>query len=521
MIILTTLLLEGINTRLHLALAGCLLLLCGCVGVPFDYPKTVTTALPSNAESPLGKTAHEWTREHPGLSGFIGLSDGVDALGARLRMMENAQSTIDAQYFIVKKDRAGALFVGKMLLAADRGVRVRLLVDDIFSPGLDQGFSLLNTHPNIEVRLFNPVSRQSLRYWSYLLDFKRANRRMHNKSFTVDNSMSIVGGRNIAEEYFELTQDIKFDDYEVLALGPVVAQVSEGFDEFWRSDLAVPIDAFDLAVDPAKLDEWRGYVQNQIENSEQGIYGKAISSALLTDLREGLVEPLIAQATLVTDSPDKLQSKVGAVEHATLALEIGRRFAAAQREVLIVSPYFIPGASGAESVEELLKRGVRVVVITNSLASTNHVAVHSGYARYRKRLLKAGAELYEIRVDVVDEKNQWGHQAKLVTLHSKATVVDRSTVFVGSLNFDPRSIKLNTEMGLFIESKQAGEGLTQTIFDDLPRVAYRVELDENEKLHWVYQYGDVSETFTKEPQTSWWRRFQVEFYRLLPIEGQL
>jgi len=497
------------------------LLLCGCVGVPFDYPKTATTALPSNSETPLGQTALEWQQEHGNMSGFIGLPNGIDALGVRLRMMEEAQSTIDAQYFIVKKDRAGALFVGKMLLAADRGVRVRLLVDDIFSPGVDQGFALLSSHPNIEVRLFNPLSRQSFKYWSYLLDFKRANRRMHNKSFTVDNSMTIVGGRNIGEEYFELKQDIKFDDYEVFAVGPVVEEVSQGFDEFWNSDLAVPMDAFNLAVDPDQLDEWRDYIREQVESGEQGIYGKAVSSVLLKEVREGRVEPIVAAATMVTDSPDKLQNAVGEREQATLAVEIGRRFRAAQREILIVTPYFIPEASGTELIEELLAERIRVVVITNSLASTNHVPVHSGYARYRKRLLQAGAEFYEIRADVVGEANQWGYQPEMVTLHSKATVVDRSTVFIGSLNFDPRSIKINTEMGLFIESEQAGTALTQAIFDDLPRVAYRVELDEKDKLLWVYQHGDVSETLDKEPLTSWWRRFQVGFYRMLPIEGQL
>jgi putative cardiolipin synthase len=509
------------NVCWHSLLLAGVLLLCGCVSVPFDYPKTASTALPPNGSTPLGQTAQQWQQEHGELSGFIGLPNGIDALGARLRMIEAAQSTIDAQYFIVKKDRAGALFVGKMLRAADRGVRVRLLVDDIFSPGVDQGFSLLNSHPNVEVRLFNPLSRQSFRYWSYLVDFKRANRRMHNKSFTVDNSMTIVGGRNIGEEYFELKQDIKFDDYEVFAIGPVVEQVSQGFDEFWNSELAVPMEAFDLAVDSTRLDEWREYVRIQVEDSEQGIYSKAVTSTLLQEVQEGRVKPVVAPASMVTDSPEKLQNAVGEVGRATLAVEMARRFRAAQHEIIIVSPYYIPQDQGAELIEELLAKGIRVIVITNSLASTNHVPVHSGYARYRKRLLQAGVEFFEIRADVVDEDSEWGHRPEMVTLHSKATIIDRSTIFVGSLNFDPRSIKINTEMGLFIESAEAGTALTQAILDDLPRVTYKVELDERGKLRWTYRHGDISEVAHKEPLTSWWRRFQVGFYRLLPIEGQL
>src|SRR5210317_1516352 len=228
------------------------LALAGCASVPFDYPKIESYSPAPDPNTVMGNAAAQWQQENGEQSGFISLTSGIDALGARLRMMAAAQNTIDAQYFILKNDRAGALFVGKMLLAADRGVKVRLLIDDIFSPGIDRQLTLLDSHPNIEVRMFNPVSRNSLRYWAYLLDFGRANRRMHNKSFTVDGSMSIVGGRNIGEEYFELTQDVLFDDYEVFVLGPVVKEIGAGFDEFWNSQLAVPVAAFRARIDPAE-----------------------------------------------------------------------------------------------------------------------------------------------------------------------------------------------------------------------------------------------------------------------------
>ncbi|TDG15404.1 phospholipase D family protein [Seongchinamella unica] len=503
-------------------LATCMSLLAACASVPFDYPRDTSLAIPAVPDSEIGAVALAWQREHGEQSGFLGLSDGVDALGARLRLLELARESVDAQYFILKKDQAGALFAAGLLAAADRGVRVRLLVDDIFSPGVDAAFTLMATHPNIEVRLFNPLARQRLKYLGFLTDFKRANRRMHNKSFTVDGGISIVGGRNIGEEYFEINQDVKFDDYEVLAIGEIVQEIQGGFDKFWNSDLSVPIEAFGVEVDPAVLDEWRVGLREQIEGQRNGIYATALDSRLLRDIKEGVVKPVVAQADLYTDAPDKLQAAVGDDETAVLANELGRRLRASEREVVIVTPYFIPQDSGARLVETLLARGVRVVIVTNSLASTNHIPVHAGYARYRKRLLRAGAEFFEIRADAVGDKNNaWGHRPETMTLHSKASVVDRETVFIGSLNFDPRSIYINTEMGLFIESADVGDAFTREIFQTLSKVTWQVELDERGALRWVFDDGEQREVVDTEPGAGAWRKLQVAFYRLLPIESQL
>ncbi len=498
-----------------------LLVLAGCARVPFDYPKVATQAQPRDPNSPMAAAALDWEKEHGELSGFIGLPNGIDALGARLRMMESARHSIDAQYFILKKDRAGALFVGKMLLAADRGVQVRLLIDDVFTSGIDRELSLLNAHPNIEVRIFNPLSRNSLKYWSYLLDFGRANRRMHNKSFTVDSAVSIVGGRNIGEEYFELKQDVMFDDYEVMVLGPAVVQIGSSFDQYWNSVLSVPVEAFGVKVDYAELDAWRENMRKLAVESETGIYAQATESRLLTDIRAGRIQPVPASATVVSDSPDKLLYDVGDTESIELGLEKRERFLGADKEVLIFTPYYIPGDGGVELVEQLRSRDVRVVIVTNSLASTNHVAVHGHYAKYRRRLLQAGAELWEIRAVLDLDETEWGHTPERVTLHSKATFVDRDTVFVGSLNFDPRSIFLNTEMGIFIESEQIGGPFTERALEVLPLVAYRVTLDDRGELVWLFDDGAEQEVWHKEPQTSWGRRFKAGFYRILPIEQQL
>ncbi|MEM1111173.1 MAG: phospholipase D family protein [Pseudomonadota bacterium] len=504
-----------------LSLSSAVLLLVACGSVPFDYPRDESSALSVDHDTALGRLSHEWHTDNAGHNGFFGLSGGAEALGARLRMMEVAERSIDAQYFIIKRDRAGGLFAGKMLSAADRGVRVRLLIDDIFSPGVDHPLSVLSSHPNIEVRLFNPVSRKGFKWSNFLFDFKRANRRMHNKSFTVDNTMSIVGGRNIGEEYFELNQGVKFDDYEVLTIGPVVEDISAGFDAYWNSELSVPIEAFGETTTAEELDEWRDWIAGHIKGAQDGIYAKAVNSKLLVNIREGRAKPVIAKATLVTDSPEKLTGATGDASLATLAVEIGRRFREAEREIIIVTPYFIPQDSGAKIIEDILSKGVRVIIVTNSLASTNHVPVHSRYRGYRKRLLKAGAEIYEIRADDVGGENEWGGQPEMITLHSKATVIDRSTIFVGSLNFDPRSIVINTEMGLFIESEDTGAAFTEIVLKSLEETSYRVELDDGGKLRWVYGRGADQEIVYSEPLASAGRKAMVNLYRLLPIESQL
>mgnify|MGYP001828757910 FL=1 len=498
-----------------------LLAVTGCASVPFDYPKLGSYSQPPDPNAPAARAALDWESKHGELSGFIGLPHGIDALGARLRMMEVAQHSIDAQYFILKKDRAGALFVGKMLLAADRDVKVRLLIDDVFTGGIDRQLSLLNAHPNIEVRIFNPLSRDSLQYWAYLLDFGRANRRMHNKSFTVDSALSIVGGRNIGEEYFALKQEVVFDDYEVLVMGPAVKDIGASFDQYWNSVLAVPVEAFGVKVDYEELDQWRETMRVRATESETGIYAQAVDSKLLQDIRDKRVVPVPAKGIVVSDSPDKLLHDVGDEEAAKLAVEKRDRFLEADHEILVVTPYYIPGEGGIGFVKRLRDRGVRVVIVTNSLASTNHVAVHGHYAKYRQRLLEAGAELYEVRAILDLDETGWGHTPDRVTMHTKATIVDRDTVFVGSLNFDPRSIFLNTEMGIFIESAELGGRFTERIMAVLPDVTYRVTLDDQGDLLWTFDNGDEREVWHKEPQTGWGRRFKAGFYRILPIEQQL
>ena len=442
------------------------------------------------------------------------------ALGARLRLVERADQGIDAQYFLIKGDLAGSLFTGKLLRAADRGVRVRFLVDDIFTTGLDPELSLLNSHPNIEVRLFNPLSRR-FRLFSFLKDFRRANRRMHNKSFTVDNVFTIVGGRNIADEYFQTHPDVEFADFDLLGFGPVAAMVSETFDLFWNSEQAVPMEAFGRKVNEKDLDEIRRHMMEQVEQAEDGVYVRAVNSRFIDDLVRNRIAPFPSSVTVVTDHPEKLENPVGD-EYKALASELRQVVQEAKKEVLLLTPYFVPRKSGVAFLREIRSRGVRVVVVTNSLASTNHVAVHSGYTPYRKELLEAGIELYELKVDSVrSEGDVESDGADRLILHAKVAIVDRKVLFIGSLNLDPRSIDINTEMGLFLDSPEIATRFAEGVDSDLPQFTYRVVLGEDGRINWRYECKNEISIEHREPQSGFWRRFAAGFYRWLPLENQL
>ena len=494
------------------------LLAAACTSVPFDYPKEATQAVRTSQETYFGNRLAKWqSSAGADQSGSVMLLRGMDGLGSRLVMMERAEATIDAQYFLLKPDAAGRLFLGKLLRAADRGVRVRLLLDDIFTPRNDRALASFDSHPNIEVRLFNPASRMSPAAWSLLWDFSRVNRRMHNKAFIVDGSYAIMGGRNIADEYFELKPQQEFDDFEMLVFGAVVPDIADGFDRFWNSSLAVPMKAFRTADDPAQLERWRVEMDEVVSGSRPSPYAAAVGSPFLQQILDGEVSPYVSSAQLVYDSPRKLTSPRSEDEHRRLVAAVTDRLRKAQKEVIIITPYLVPGDLSYPLLHELRDRGVRVLIITNSLASTNHVAVHSAYGPRRKGMLEAGAEIYEIKLDdVLRDRDVGGF-----TLHTKAIIVDGEQLFVGSLNVDPRSFEINTEVGLFIDSPRAAADYRKIVLDDLPRYTYRVGLDERGRLQWHYQHGEVSSTQHREPGAGVWRRFKAAMIRLLPIEDQM
>lgn len=504
----------------NMAAALIALFIAGCASAPLDFPKEYSEALPDTGETHLGREVAEWTAGHPGKSGFYPLTAGIDALGARLALIDVAETSVDAQYFLMKPDSAGRLFVMKLIEAADRGVRVRLLLDDIFTTVKDDVFVVMDQHPNIEMRIFNPVSRDGVYYVNYLGHFKLANRRMHNKSFTVDNQVSIVGGRNIADEYFELLTEAEFVDFDMLAVGPVAAEVSDTFDRFWNHKLSVPVEALDKNKNLPDLETARANVDEKSIAASQSIYGRALDSLLLHNITEDRVKLFPAESKVVTDDPDKLLNKVS-TEQKVLLTELANTIDEAVSEVVVITPYFIPGKNGVDYWRRITNKGVRVIIVTNSLATNNHVPVHSAYARYRHDMIDAGVELYEIRVDASKNPSDDTKTAyDSVTLHTKLALMDRRYTLVGSLNLDPRSIDINTEFGVFVDNTDMAGGITEWVLEALPTFTYRVTENEKGKLRWTAVIDGKQVVEKSEPQASGWRKFKAWISRVLP-EKQL
>jgi len=499
-----------------LVLAG---FFAGCATVSFDQPKPYSQAYTDKEDTELSKYAATKTDQKEGLSGFFPLMQGMDALGMRLRLAEKAEKSIDLQYFLMKQDTAGAIFANALLKAADRGVRVRFLLDDVFTTVSDGSFLLINQHPNIEIRLFNPVSRKGVSALNFVGHFDQANRRMHNKSFTVDNSVSVVGGRNIADEYFQLKTDSVFVDFDVLAVGPVVSEISNSFDEYWNHSLAVPIKQFIEDPEKADLETVRTKIADEFDSIYDSVYEQALSSRLLQDLIADRQRLFAGEAHVLSDSPEKLTNEISE-EHRRLAKDLRRVIHSADTEVVFISPYYVPGERGVQIVSDLVENGVRVVILTNSLASNNHVPVHSAYSGYRKDVIRAGAELYEARANAARELSGDNEGPDTLTLHTKAFLIDRRQLFVGSLNLDPRSIEINAEMGLLIESPNLVEYLMRGSEDKLANLAYRVIENEEGNLEWHTVIDGKEVIETKEPLTSGWLRFKAWFMKIAP-ESQL
>ncbi len=496
------------------------LFLSGCAAVPLDVPKEPSYAMTDTAGGLQAREVTSWTGGNPDLDGFYPLMQGFDAFGARLALIAEAEYSIDAQYFLMKPDYAGLVFAGKLLQAADRGVRVRLLLDDVFTTVEDIDLAMLDDHPNIQIRIFNPTSRKGVDFLNYVGNFKLSNRRMHNKSFTVDNQVAIVGGRNIADEYYQLESNGEFIDFDMLSVGPIVNQVSDQFDLYWNHQLAVPMAVIFQLKDSNKIVQARTSLDAEMAEAGETIYAEAISTPVIKQLESQELAPYIANAQLLTDSPEKLLTNISP-EQQVVVNDLRSVLAAAEQEIIVFTPYFIPRKEGIAFLRELNEKGISVTVVTNSLATNNHTAVHSAYMSYRKDLLNAGVELWEARKDAAMVVNEAGDtEMEQLTLHTKGILIDRKRIFVGSLNLDPRSIDINTEMGLLIDSSELGAELSDSSRERIPRIAYRVQLNDKGKLSWHATIDGKTVVETKEPQTSAWRRFSAWIQKIAP-EDQL
>lgn len=501
------------------------MLQAACTSLPPQdkLPPTFAPAPQDTATTTLGRTVSQNVAQNPGLSGFLLLSEGLDAYAARASLIKLAERTIDVQYYFIRYDYSGQGLMGLLAEAAERGVRVRILLDDYYLGDKDEKLLALDSHPNIDIKAFNPFPRNRSRFTGYLTQFNRVSRRMHNKSFTVDNQITIVGGRNVGDEYFAADTTIEFNDLDVLAIGPIVSKTSEAFDLYWNHNIAR--NMHNLLRSRATEQQIQAVVQELIgvlDADPDSAYVQAIENSQLIQQIETNTLPLVwADSDLVLDSPDKLISDRNRTD-LQLLNQIEPLFASASDELLIVSPYFIPGKAGSKGLIELAKKGVKVRILTNSAASNNVALVHAHYSRYRKRLLRGGVDLHEIKripdPDTEIESDTPFKDVRSATLHAKSFVVDRKTVYIGSLNFDARSVSENTEMGIVIHSPEIGAGFSDWFTNNHQRFAYEVELAEN-SLNWRDTNGGSTITFAREPNTNWWSRLKFRLMGWLPVEG--
>ena len=497
--------------------------------LPANDERESSDAFEDTGDTWLGRAVRRDKAGEESQSGFYLLPGGVDAFCARAALARRAERSIDAQYYLLHDDMIGKLFLDLLLRAAERGVRVRLLIDDMaLNPRKDLVVAALDTHPNIEIRVFNPFGRGSSRWLQFLARFGDVTRRMHNKSFTVDNQVTVVGGRNIGNEYFEADPDLRFGDLDVLAVGPVVQEVSSAFDLYWNNARSYPVKTL-LKGNPGagRLAETSRLLAEFSASQSDSDYLQALRSSRLAGLiRDWRLDLERGDAEVLYDDPAKITTARGQKIH--LLARLDTYFDAIRDELLIFSPYFVPGANGVARLRQLCRRGVRVGVTTNSLASTDVAAVHAGYARYRKPLLRAGVELHEIdhTLSRRERHQKRGPRASSkASLHAKSFVIDGKRVFIGSLNLDPRSVVENTEIGIMIESPNMA-GLMSRGFEHIARRAtFRVALEKPrtayEALRWHRQSRGGQQVFSSEPNTGFWRRFGAAFMRLLPIESQL
>lgn len=504
-------------------LAIVLLQACSSLQPPGD--RSPGQAFASPESTTLGAMSMGASAEHPGHSGFLVLDTGRQAFLARAALIEAAERSIDAQYYIWNGDVSGRYLACRLYAAADRGVRVRLVLDDMNVGGRDAVIAALDEHPNIEIRIFNPSPKRAgfAKWLALATEFQRLNRRMHNKTFVVDAAFGIIGGRNIGDEYFDLHLEANFRDRDVLAAGPIVHHVSQNFDAYWNTPLAYPIG--ELSPGAGKGTDLQSIAPGACALPDHVV----AASAPPHDHEDGrryathaVADLSWAEAELVYDAPASGQETTSD-EPRQAAKALAVLVEEAEREILVESAYLVLGDEQLGTLAAVTGRGVRVAALTNSLASNDLTANHSGYARRRSGMISAGMKLYELRPDAascatwMDTREDCG--SAIVGLHAKSAVFDRKILFVGSFNVNLRSIYLNSETVLLIHSQKLAEQVAQAIETGmLPANSWQVSVTSGGDVQWSDQDG---QQWTHEPATGFWRRVKSRLLRLFPMEKYL
>jgi putative cardiolipin synthase len=505
---------------LRLALLALALLAGACATSPVEQPHKIDTfALPNPNLTRLGEIFEPAAAKHPGLSGIDLVSSGREAFEVRFRLAHLAQKTIDVQYYLWAPDSSGSRMLLALLDAADRGVRVRVLLDDLNFEGMDFDLAVLNAYPNVEIRLFNPFTYRNDRFIDVFTDFNRINHRMHDKIFVVDNTVAVVGGRNIGDEYFSIDPVSDFRDLDLFAAGPIVRAASANFDAFWNSPWAVSIRALDRVK--ITRDETRQLVAalaRKIAADKSFPFSTETDQARLNHMVSTLLARFIwAPATLLADKPDKPQTSAPGVLD-QLRADLGKSL---NQELLIESAYFVPVGNVADTLCRLSGRGVWVKVLTNSLESTDVVSVFAAYAKYRDQLLRCGVELHELRA-AANFLKRWTWLAfnSQAQLHTKAYVFDRSKVMIGSYNMDPRSATLNAEDAILVDSSVLADKVAKFIESGMELDnSYQVKLENTGKMTWYFRNNGQYLSFDREPGENFWGYVTQEILSALPIDN--
>jgi phosphatidylserine/phosphatidylglycerophosphate/cardiolipin synthase-like enzyme len=510
-------------------LLAAFLVLTGCATLPPLEGRPASSAIDDPGATRLATAVAPLVAAHPGQTGIYAMPSPSDAFASRMLLAAAAERTLDVQYYIWHGDETGLLLFEALHEAAARGVRVRLLVDDQNTRGIEDVLRALGVQPTLEVRLYNPFANRGVRAVGYFGDFERLNRRMHNKAFIADNRAAIVGGRNIGNEYFAAGGAVPFIDLDVLAIGASVREVSAQFDLYWSSASAYPGRSLlgERPADAAALLRER-FASAHASPDAREFLDAVRETPLVRQLLARALELEWAEARLVYDDPAKTLDR----EQRRDVLLLSRLAAGGSRPTAsfdLISPYFVPGERGSAFLEELAAAGVRVRVLTNSLAATDVSVVHSGYAKRRCRLARAGVKLYELKPSAAvgkpkkkkDDDDAPGSSGAS-SLHAKTFAVDDARIFVGSFNFDPRSALLNTEMGLVISSAALARRLDDAFQRIVPMNAYEVRPREGEAcIEWVEHTATADVVHDTEPQAGWGRRAWLQFLMLLPLDWML
>lgn len=512
-----------------MAVMGCALAIlilasggCSLSPVTDRYPSHALSASEANKTS-LGQAVSKSKHDKEGTSGVYMMGDPQLAFASRMLLFERAEKTIDLQYYIWDADVTGTLMFEALLSAANRNVRVRLLLDDNGINELDDALYTLSNHPNIDVRIFNPFVQRQHKWLGYITHFTRVNRRMHNKSFTVDNVVTVIGGRNIADDYFGATQHVLKEDIDVLAVGDIVGHVSSDFDRYWASQSAYPITQLVNNEHKAVYSTAMLFPEQSNNPRRQEYITLIKQSSIIDTLAKGTLAFSWSEVKLISDSPQKTLNTNN--DEDLLVAKLHEALGVPTKSVLIVSPYFVPTPKAVSHFTALAKQGIAVNILTNSMMATDVLPVHAGYAKHRKTLLNAGVSLFELkptRADsnkLKDKLGPFGSSAS--SLHAKMFVIDDKRLFIGSFNFDPRSININTELGFIIYHEELTTQVNTQFAENIDSAAYALSLDESGDIVWHETVNGNLIAHTREPGSGVLNNFALSILSILPINSLL